>query len=107
MKWAKNHLNIEMKWIKNWLKASEDSLTHYHSITTYDAYENIMGKGEISNLTTLNLSSANAFTLVWAQILSFGKGWLVVLEFNATLTAKVISWRSVTHMCFLAFSHQY
>ena len=32
-------------------------------------------------------------------------GWL--LEFNATLKAKVISWRSVTHMCFLAFSHQY
>ena len=31
--------------------------------------------------------------------------WLVVLGFNATLTAKVISWRSVTHMCFLAFSH--
>ena len=34
-------------------------------------------------------------------------GWLVVLGFNATLTAKVISWRSVTHMCFLAFSHLY
>ena len=34
-------------------------------------------------------------------------GWFVVLGFNATLTAKVISWRSVTHMCFLAFSHQY
>ena len=34
-------------------------------------------------------------------------GCLVVLGFNATLTAKVISWRSVTHMCFLAFSHQY
>ena len=33
--------------------------------------------------------------------------WLVVLGFNTTLTAKVISWRSVTHMCFLAFSHQY
>ena len=33
--------------------------------------------------------------------------WLVVLRFNATLTAKVISWRAVTHMCFLAFSHQY
>ena len=31
----------------------------------------------------------------------------VVLRFDATLTAKVISWRSVTHMCFLAFSHQY
>ena len=37
----------------------------------------------------------------------FGCSWLVVLGFNATLTAKVISWRSVTHMCFLAFSHQY
>ena len=34
-------------------------------------------------------------------------GWLVVLGFNAHLTAKVISWRSETHMCFLAFSHQY
>ena len=34
-------------------------------------------------------------------------GWLVVLGFNATLTAKVISRRSVTHMCFLAFLHQY
>ena len=34
-------------------------------------------------------------------------GWLVILGFKATLTAKVISWRSVTHMCFLAFSHQY
>ena len=33
-------------------------------------------------------------------------GWLIILGFNATLTAKVISWRSVTHMCFLAFSHQ-
>ena len=26
---------------------------------------------------------------------------------NATFTAKVISWRSVTHMCFLAFSQQH
>ena len=34
-------------------------------------------------------------------------GWLVVLGFNTTLTAKVISWRSVMHVCFLAFSHQY
>ena len=48
----------------------------------------------------LVLSSANAFKR--SDIC-----WLVVLEFNATLTAKVISWRSVTHMCFLAFSHQY
>ena len=25
-------------------------------------------------------------------------GWLVVLGYNATLTAKVVSWRSMTHM---------
>ena len=31
-------------------------------------------------------------------------GWLVVLGFNATLTSKVISWRSVTHTCFLALT---
>ena len=41
------------------------------------------------------------------QILDSQCSWLVVLGFNATLTAKVISWRSVTHICFLAFSHQY
>ena len=34
-------------------------------------------------------------------------GWLVVWVFNATITAMVISWRLVTHMCFLTFSHQY
>ena len=32
-------------------------------------------------------------------------GWLVVFGFNATFTAKVISWQSMTHMCFLVFSH--
>ena len=30
--------------------------------------------------------------------------WLIVLGFNATLTAEVISWRSMMHICFLAFS---
>ena len=34
-------------------------------------------------------------------------GWLVGLRFNATFRTKVISWRSVTYMCFLAVSHQY
>ena len=29
------------------------------------------------------------------------------IGFEATLTAKVISWRPVTHMCFLDFTHQY
>ena len=32
---------------------------------------------------------------------------VVALGFNASLTAKVISWRSVTHICVLAFSRQY
>ena len=32
-------------------------------------------------------------------------GWLVVLRFNVTLTAKVISWRSVTNMCVSWLSH--
>ena len=41
------------------------------------------------------------------NVFVYVNGWLVVLGFNATLTAKVISWQSVTHMCFLAFSHQY
>ena len=40
-------------------------------------------------------------------ITKLGQIWLVVLGFNATLIAKVISLWSVTHMCFLAFSHQY
>ena len=34
---------------------------------------------------------------------TFILGWLVVLGFNATLTAKVISWWSVTQMCFPGF----
>ena len=32
---------------------------------------------------------------------------MIVLAFNATLTAKVIQRRSVTQICFLAFLHQY
>ena len=45
--------------------------------------------------------------IVAVEIIVMKVGWLVVLGFNATLTTKVISWRSMTHMCFLAFSHQY
>ena len=33
--------------------------------------------------------------------------WLVIFGFNATLTARIISWQSMTHICFLVFSHQY
>ena len=43
-----------------------------------------------------------SFLVHWAIF-----GWLVELGLNAILTPKVISWRSVTHMCFLAFSNQH
>ena len=44
-------------------------------------------------------SSNSIFAWIWVS----NSSWLVVFRF----TAKVISWRSVTHMCFLAFSHLY
>ena len=46
--------------------------------------------------------------LTWTGLADSRIGWLVVLGFNATLTAKVISWQSVPHiMCFLAFSQRW
>ena len=45
--------------------------------------------------------------LIGTHLLVPRSSWLVLLGFNATLTANVISWWSVMHMCFLAFSHQY
>ena len=39
------------------------------------------------------------------KILCFLLSWLVLLGFNATWTAKVTSRRSVTRICFLAFSY--
>ena len=64
-----------------------------------------------SFLININLEAANGLDLKRPIIVMF---WqivqllllLVVLGFNATLTAKVISWWSVTCTCFLAFSHQ-
>ena len=35
------------------------------------------------------------------------KKLVVALGFNASLTAMVMSWRSMTYLCFLALSHQY
>ena len=59
------------------------------------------------DLDITRYSSKQRLIRITATVLRFLGGWLVVLGFNATLTIKVISWRSVTHMCFLAFSHQY
>ena len=63
----------------------------------------------ILKIATFHLSSAASLNLGWSQngVLGNGSIVVVVLWFNATLTAKVISWRSVTHMCFLAFLNQY
>ena len=69
-------------------------------------------KNEMTALGLLNAYNSLIYYCVWYLILTSQSrdltiGWLVVLGFNATLTVKVISWRSVTHLCFLAFSHQY
>ena len=56
-------------------------------ISVFDRVENIVGKGENAGYQHFLLFPR--FQLA---------GWLVVLGFNATLTAKVISWRSVTHV---------
>ena len=58
------------------------------------------GGGGGMKMRCLNMKQHRSFS--YLQV-----AWLVVLGFNAPLTAMVISWRSVTHMCFLAFSHQY
>ena len=54
-------------------------------------------KGEIGNYPD---------NFIWSPEV-FWTGWLVELRFNTTLTAKVRSWQSVTHMtlCFLAFTN--
>ena len=58
-------------------------------------------------ISQLEISLFNAHQFKSNNILCKLVGLLVVLKFNATLTATVMSWRSVTHMCLLAFSHQY
>ena len=70
----------------------------------FEWVKNIVGKGENAGHQHFLLF------LQCSQKASYPgslKGWLVVFGFNATLRGKVISRRSVTHICFLAFSHQY
>ena len=67
--------------------------------------KNTEGKGEIAHYEQFVLFPQR-FQKTHKNKGLFGKGWLVVLGFNTTLTAEVISWRSVTHMCLMSFSHQ-
>ena len=100
-------------------------------IPVFQRVENIVKKGESTGLipalssfpTMLFVHSKSYYKLrlcckeLISTLLSFGTlnlvyknlNWLVgcIGGSNATLTAKVISWRSVTYMCFLTFSHQY
>ena len=72
--------------------------------------ENIVGQEEIAHYQQFLLFPQCFQKLSFVDVskwVSMEKGWLVVMGFNTTLIAEVISWQSVTHMCFLAFSHQY
>ena len=95
--------------ISDWskLKASADDKLKMAKMTKplFDRVENIVGKGGNAGYQQFFLS-LNVFQKPFSSE-SKKVGQLVVLGFNATSTAMVISWRSVTHMCFLAFSHQY
>ena len=94
----------------------------------YKPFENTVGKGEIArkqaifNFTTLfytqlefsppfssssKLSFANSFSLEESKICCLGNKISIFLSFSKGLIAKVIFWQTVTHMCFLAFSHQH
>ena len=55
----------------------------------------------------INLCDAKSLPKSRIHEICFVHKKLVVLGFNATLTAKVISRRSMLRMCFRAFSHQY
>ena len=44
------------------------------------------------------LSIEDYFSTFGAQAFVLGFGWLVLLRFNSTLTRRVISWRSMTHV---------
>ena len=53
----------------------------------------------------MDYSIEQGLRIVYDIWLHTGNGWLVVSGFNATLTAKVISWWSVKHMTVSWLSH--
>ena len=63
----------------------------------------LIGTFQLSYVLSLNLGRSQNVVIgngleQCMVSLNFTYSWLVVLGFNATLTAKVISWRSVTHV---------
>ena len=84
---------------------ADDNLRFYiNGMKFSNQVQNNVEKGEIArNEQFLRFPQCfqKAFLQTYVKTrVCLGKGY-------ATLTAKVISWRSVTHICFLAFSHQY
>ena len=56
-----------------------------------------------TNQSAPNLVKMYVTIISWISLIMDLIYCLVVLWFNAMLTAKVISWQSVTHMCFPGF----
>ena len=69
--------------------------------------ETMQPKGKLFVLNNFFTKFYKNFCLKLIEAQNLKVDRLVVWKFNATLTASVISRRSVTHMSFLAFSHQY
>ena len=53
--------------------------------------------------TTTFFPFPTMFLEAFLKVMKLRNIWLVLLGFNATLTAKVISWRSVTHYVYPVF----
>ena len=67
------------------------------SILSFSKFSSLPAQGQLISTYTICHLQINAN---WnkSKFLSAMISWLVLLGFNATLTAKVILWRTVTHM---------
>ena len=64
----------------------------------------VTGRAHVAQPLAYKMREQEAAGSILVSTYIIFRGWLVVLGFNATV---IMSWRSVTHMCFLAVSHQY
>ena len=84
---------------------TDNTLTNLDSIETGSNVES-----KIVSLSKTEITEITRFTKPIVRVKYLKNktpliGWLVVLGFNATSTAKVILWRSVTHICVSWLSH--